>query len=62
MQAEVTAAAAETSKRRRSIPNGKSRLAKMPSCERRAGAPATFADLSATSPFPGDHRAAEAGW
>jgi hypothetical protein len=33
-----------------------------PSCERGAGAlPATFAVLSATSPFPGDH-GAEAGW
>lgn len=29
----------------------------MPSCERRADASATFADLSATSPFAGDHRA-----
>jgi hypothetical protein len=49
-------AAAVASKPRRLMLNGKSRLAIMPSCERRAGAPATFADLSATSPFPGDHR------
>jgi hypothetical protein len=37
--------------------NGKSGLAMMPFRERRAGASATFAVLSATSPFPGDHRA-----
>ena len=36
---------------RRLMLNGKSGLAMMPSCERRAGAPATFADFSATSPW-----------
>ena len=57
--AAVATAAPVASKRRRSMFNGKSRLAIMPSCEeRRAGASATFTDLSATSPFPGDHRAA----
>ena len=42
MEAEVTAAAAETSNRRRLMFNGKSGLAMMPSCERRAGASASL--------------------
>jgi hypothetical protein len=61
MLAAVRAAAADVS-RQRSILNGNSCPAMMPSCKRRADASATFADFSATSPFPGNHRAAEAGW
>jgi hypothetical protein len=57
MEAEVTAAAAETSNRRRLMFNGKSGLAMMPSCERRAGASATFCRFLGHIPVFGGHRA-----
>ena len=58
MQAEVTAAAAETSNRRRLMFNGKSGLAMMPSLQTKAWRnPLRFAVLSAISPLPGDRRA-----
>ena len=57
MEAEVTAAA-ETSNRRRLMFNGKSVLAMIPSWNEGAWRyPLYFAEFSATSPFPGDHRA-----
>jgi hypothetical protein len=55
--AAVAAAAPVVSNRRRSMPNEKSGLAMEPSCETKGWRVRLIADFSATSPFPGDHRA-----